>query len=95
MDVVVLLLEVGEDRRLTIQVPNDIPLGKVEVTLRATDKPLTREEARARLLAAGALSTAHHVPDIPEAISDEDLPIPLPPGSLSIDQIIDEDRGPR
>ena len=57
MDTITLTAVVGEDRRLVIDLPPDAPTGPIEVTIRAAtpqpEKQLTREEARARLRAAG------------------------------------------
>ncbi len=55
---------VDKDRNLIIHLPDDMPTGRVEVTIRSveaqtTTQPfLSRQEARAKLLAAGRLSTA-------------------------------------
>ena len=55
---------VGEDRNLIIHLPDNMPVGRVEVTIRSIEgqsevkQPLTRDVARAKLLAAGRLSTA-------------------------------------
>ena len=61
---------VDEARQLHIVVPDELPLGPVEVlitTLPVAPRPipgaeLTREQARAILLEAGLLSTAYHAP---------------------------------
>ncbi len=53
--------------------------------------------ARAKLLASGKLSTIHYAPADAVALPDEELQRlgTLLPGSPSLDQIIDEDRGQR
>jgi hypothetical protein len=100
MNPIVLTVEVGDDRRLVIDLPNEIPSGRLEITLKPANtanddvRPiaLTRDVARARLAAAGMLSAP---PEISETltITDDDLPIDLPPDAPSIDSLIDEDRG--
>lgn len=92
---------VGEDRKLIIQLPDEIPPGGVELVVRAsessgsnTSNPV-REAARAKLLAAGALVTEFNVP--PNAVRltvEERMRLgTLPPDArLSLD-LINEDRG--
>ncbi len=93
---------VGEDRRLVIDLPPDTPLGPVELEVRPAapvptqrNKPLTREEARAKLLAAGYLVTSIHAPEgtVP-LTAEERMEIGrLPPGARPSDELVDEDRG--
>ncbi|MBX3082152.1 MAG: hypothetical protein KF716_11010 [Anaerolineae bacterium] len=47
---------------------------------------------RAKLLAAGFLRTYPNIPDA-EGLTDDDLPLILPPDAPSLDEIIDADRG--
>lgn len=62
---------VDEQHNLIIQLPDDMPTGQVEVIVRSLEQepppaptqPLTREAARAKLLAAGRLSTGWHEPE--------------------------------
>jgi hypothetical protein len=101
MNSVTLKATVSEDHRLIIDLPGDIPPGPVEVMIRPASnkatrsKPLTREEARAILLAAGFLVTDLHIPDGIEPLTPDEL---LDIGSLPDDappseKLIDEDRG--
>jgi hypothetical protein len=58
---------VGADGKLTVQVPESIPAGPVEVLIETKDTMVAgehsaREAARAKLAAAGVLSTAHKLP---------------------------------
>ena len=99
MDAIVLTLDVGEDHRLIIDLPADTPPGKVNVVITAYQANAThtnpaREAARAKLLAAGALST-YFVPDDKTPISDEEIEALWRKfdGGTSIDQIIDQERG--
>jgi len=93
---------VGPDHKLVIDVPREIPPGPVSVVIQpvAPIQPstgtLTREEARARLLAAGMLVTEFKIPPDAEILSDEEiLEIgTLPPGARPSEELIDEDRGP-
>jgi hypothetical protein len=83
MKSVTLVVEVTDDRRVMIDLPEGIPTGSIELTIRPlpASKPtsngggsnLTREEARERLRAAGLLSEGPWAP--PDAIpaSEEEL----------------------
>jgi hypothetical protein len=70
MSAVTLNVVVGDDRQLTIELPEEVPTGPIEVTIRpvvavptaAPNEPLTLERARALLAAAGMLSTAFSPP---------------------------------
>jgi len=81
----------GADRRLMIDLPPDTPTGPVELEARpappapSPDKPLTREEARARLLAAGYLVTSIRAPEGTVPLTPEErMEIGrLPPGARS------------
>ena len=93
---------VGEDRRLVIDLPPDTPTGPVELEVRSAapaptvpDKPLTREEARAKLLAAGYLVTSIRAPEGTVPLTPEEiLEIgKLPPGARPSEELVDEDRG--
>ena len=95
---------VGEDRRLVIDLPPEVPVGEVEIEIRPqpADLPpqsgeLTREEARARLLAAGALVTWIHAPEGTVPLTPEELLEvgTLPPGATPTDQLIFDDREER
>ena len=98
MDAITLSAVVGEDRRLVIDLPPDTPTGPIEVTIRSAPRPaksLTREEARGRLLAAGALRTDLGLSEPIEHVSDEEIKQlgKLPPGARSSEEIIAEGRG--
>lgn len=98
---IVIHTTIGEDRHLVLDLPADTPVGPVELVIRpkqAASEPvceLTREEARARLLAAGALVTNLGIPDDIKPISDEELLElgKMPPGARPSEELIDEDRG--
>ncbi len=70
---------VGDDRHLEIDLPNDVPVGPVELVIKprpaaTVGQPeLTCDEIRARLKAAGLLSEGWHVPEDAEPLSDEEL----------------------
>ena len=97
MDAITFSIEVGEDHRLVIQLPDDIPPGLVDVTIKPSEQLLensAREIARGKLLAAGKLSLNYQLPENFTRPSDEEILklVVIPPGTL--DEIIDEDRGP-
>jgi hypothetical protein len=101
MDTVMIPVEVGEDRRLVIDVPPVVPIGPADVVIvprpdgqKATTNP-AREEARAKLRAAGALSTIRYAPADARPLSDEELMRigQLAPGARPSEELIDEDRG--
>lgn len=75
---------VDAKRRIMIDLPEEVPVGRVEITVRpgpigekeepTIESPsLTREEARAKLIAAGLLDpNAHYAPDDAEELSEEE-----------------------
>lgn len=93
---------IGEDRKLVVDLPPDTPTGEVdlELTLISVAKPETshtnpaREAARAKLFAAGALSTVHHTAINAEIPTKDELHRAgtPPPGARSSDQILREIR---
>lgn len=90
---------IDEDRRVVIQLPPDAPTGNVEleIVVHPASGGLTREEIRARLLAAGALSIVDDSDDgIPE-FSDEELEaLPLiDTGDMPSHMLVDQERGER
>lgn len=101
MVTVKLAATVGKDRRIVIDVPKEIPTGRVELIIRAEESTIempqnvARESARARLLAANALITSLGVPGNVEPLSPEALLRigHLPEDALSSLDLIDEDRG--
>lgn len=101
MDAITLSVEIPESRRLVIELPPDIPSGAAEIVIKPQGVAATqtvysaRENARAKLLAGGALNISHHAPDDAVALSNEELERlgVLAPGARSSDEIIDEERG--
>lgn len=103
MDKLIFHIRVNEDRRVVIDLPPDVPLGEFDVELRPkqpiptspTGGELTREEVRARMLAAGILATDISKPlEARELTPNEVLTLGrAPAGSKTSDQMIDEDRG--
>ena len=98
---------VNEKHELIVTLPDDVPVGPVELVLQPiansseiVEEPTTeRERVRAQLMAAGILVKPEDMgipPDL-EYVSDEELIElgRLPPGAPTSDQLIDEDRGPR
>ncbi len=97
MDAVFLNAVVGEDGHLIVDTVVDLPAGPVQVMVTPDTPVLTREIARARLLAGGLLATDLGIPDDLELeeVSEEELEELshlIPPGRPS-DELIDEDRG--
>lgn len=92
---------VGDDRRLIIELPDEVPVGPADVTIKPHGKPtidqgnLTRETARAKLLAAGKLAIDLSIPDDIEPETEEELDElgRLAPGSRPSEELVDEDRG--
>jgi len=85
---------------LIVDLPEDVPSGEVELIIRPlvaekTSLNATLEAARAKLMAAGALSTAHRAPDNAVALTlEERIQLgTMPPGARPIESLIDEDRG--
>ena len=96
---------VGKDRQITIQLPDEIPEGQIDLELRVLEPSptlapnLNREGARARLLSAGKLAV-YSPTDL--GISPDTLPLSveermrignLPPSAPPSEVLIDEDRG--
>jgi hypothetical protein len=93
---------IGEDRRLIIDLPPDTPIGPAELVIHPAAKPtapqsqtITRDQARAKLLAAGFLVTSIRAPEGTIPLTPEELLRmgQLPPGSRPSEELIDEDRG--
>jgi hypothetical protein len=105
MDAITLSVQIPPDHHLVLDLPADIPVGTAEVTIKPQGVPVAeteiinpaREAARAKLLAAGILSTAHRAPEGTVALSDEELQRlgRALPDATPLDKLIDEDRGPR
>lgn len=90
---------ITEDRRLIVDLPDDLPAGEVEVevVLPSNSEPSTnaaRERARSKLAAAGKLSTVWIAPPETQMPTEEEL---IELGTVApgkpVDQLIDEDRG--
>jgi len=92
MVAVKLSVYVGEDRKVTIQVPDEIPVGPAELTIRPTQTGAL--SARDVLTAAGVLATDLGIPDDTEYVSDEELEElgTMPPGARPSEELIDEGR---
>jgi hypothetical protein len=92
---------VGKDRRLVINVPEEIPLGPAEIAIHSKENLETstsnpaREATRAKLLAADFLVTDFGTTEDNEPISEEELEAlgRLTPGVRPSEELIDEDRG--
>ena len=98
---------IHEDRKLTINLPPDVPIGQVEVEV--VVRPISHidedsglaawraeyERLRAKLAAAGALSTLWKAPDSVVELTEEELWElgQMPPGAPSSEQLVREDRG--
>ncbi|GAF67875.1 unnamed protein product [marine sediment metagenome] len=102
MNAITLSVVVGEDRRLVIDLPKEIPVGPVELVIRPTILPVdqetlhaAREAARQKLLAAGLLATDLGIPDDLESLSDEELEqlVQMSPDARPSEELINEDRG--
>ncbi|MFN8515739.1 MAG: hypothetical protein U0841_24790 [Chloroflexia bacterium] len=96
---------VEEDRQLHIALPDDMPLGPVEVTVKpiaaspeTTPEPeLTREQWRERFAAAGLPSTARYAPPDAKPLSEEEREelAQLYSGEPGVSDMIIEDRRDR
>src|SRR5437899_1013052 len=101
MDAITLSVDVGEDRRLIIELPANVPVGPADVIIKPRGKePVepenpAREAARAKLLAAGRLVVDFGIPDDIEPETDEELDElgRLAPGARPSEELVDEDRG--
>ena len=100
---------VGADRKLVLQLPEEIPAGDVEIEIRAAEKSPearkpyeipynpAREAARAKLRAAGILSESTRAPEgtVPLSVEERMKLGTLPPDSKSSLELINEDREDR
>jgi hypothetical protein len=100
MDSITLPAYIDENHHLIIDLPPDIPSGAIEVVIRPLPAPeqsipLTRETARAKLLAAGALATYHRAPEGTVPLTPEQrMEIgKLPDWARPSEELVDEDRG--
>lgn len=93
---------IGEDRKVVIDLPPDIPTGEVELELvirpviEASEFPPNpeRERIRAKMLAKGMLSTAHNPPEDMEFPTEEEIYEAgiLPPGTRPSEEVLREIR---
>jgi hypothetical protein len=101
VNVISLSVEIPPDHHLVLDLPDELPTGRAQVTIMSQSEisaaPVnpSREVARAKLLAAGALVTSIRAPEETVLLSPEELLRigTLPPGSPTSDELIDEDRG--
>jgi hypothetical protein len=103
MDAIRIPVIVGEDRRLVIDLPAEVPVGPAELVIRPLEQPQSndvpqnpaREAARAKLLAAGVLATDLGIPDDIQPLSEQELDRlgRLLAGGRSTLDMINEDRG--
>ena len=84
---------VREDRRLIIDLPDNMPIGPAELTIQPTEP--SNLSARQILMRAGVLVTDFGIPDDIEYVSDDELEElgQMPPGIRPSEALIDEDRG--
>lgn len=100
METLTLSAHIGEDRRVVIHLPDDTPIGDVELVIHVVPRSETtvnvdRETIRAKLLAANFLVTSHHAPAGAHDLSQDEifeLGRPAPDGRSSL-YYINEDRG--
>ncbi len=92
---------VTEDRRLIVEIPDNIPAGDVQLTLEILDSAPAANDATARarvkLEAAGALSTIWKAPPGTTTPTEDELIElgALPPGSPSMEELVNADRDGR
>lgn len=87
---------VGKDRRLIVDLPDDVPVGPVELVVQPL--PVNQDPSLRELLhAVGALANYDDLDEDTEYVADDELEQlgTLPPGSPSALELIDDDRGPR
>ena len=91
---------ISEDRKLVVDVPDEFPAGRVNVTITSVEQDNNesaslRDIARAKLLAAGSLATNIEVPPGTVPMSPEEILKlgTLPPNARPSHELIDEDRG--
>ena len=95
MNAVIITVTVDEKRQITIDVPQDIPVGTtLTLTLEAPSELKSINDVRALLTKAGKLAEAD-VAEEEENLSDEELVElgRLLPGAPSILDLVNEDRG--
>ena len=102
MGTIIIEAEVGSDHRLKEPLPPEVPVGRVRLAIEPMPEsathskyPLTRDEARAKLLAAGSLVTHIHAPEGTVELSpaERDRIWNQFSGGRSLDVLVNEDRG--
>jgi hypothetical protein len=101
METISIPVVVGEDRRLTIDLPDSMPTGPADALVRHRPTEAVqaarsaREIARAKLLAAGFLVTDLRAPAGTIQLSAEELARlgQLPAGAPGSEVLVDDDRG--
>jgi hypothetical protein len=100
MTLITLPAIINENHDLIVELPNDIPPGQVEITIRTISPTeaagnAERDRIREKLRAAGHLAVVLGIPDDIEPANEEALEElgQLPLGAKSSEELIDEDRG--
>lgn len=86
---------IGEDRKLVVELPPNMPVGQVELVVRSLS--VTNTSVRDQLTAQGALITDIDAPDDAMLLSDDDL-LALTthqPSNRSVLDDVNEDRNER
>lgn len=104
MDAITLSVEIPVDHHLVLDLPPEVPVGRATLVIEslveppaAVRQPLTREEARRRLRAAGLLLTERVAPEgaVESDEAEHQRLTALFGQGPSLEELIDEDRGPR
>lgn len=103
MTSITLTATVTQDRHLELDLPDDVPLGPIELVIKplivkpVVEPELTRDEIRARLQAAGLLEEGRYAPVDAVPLSNEEREElgRMPAAPQLISDLIAEDRGPR
>ncbi len=91
---------VDKNGQLTVKVPDNIPPGPINIIIQSPDTSTSpkinaaREAARAKLAAAGLLSSAHRLPPNTRIPTDAEVNAAgiLPPNARPSEELINEDR---
>jgi hypothetical protein len=103
MDAIKISVTIGEDRKLVLELPSDVPVGKAELTIQPVAQPEdapvnpTRDEMYAKLLADGKIRATRYAPEDAVRMPDEELMkiSRFPPGAPTIADLINEERDER